>query len=418
MAKEKGFSFKNTEEIAKEINVAFTKEQAIAKQKFCNVCHTGCLDCHYQPDPIKGVHHFSSKPSSQTCGGYGRNSSMCHAGSLHSRRGGTYVGGDYSIPIGMPSDTHFKKDITCIDCHITGSKGMGDMQRTASCQDCHIEIENVHSRSIHKDLYCSACHINEARGYQIVVYGPGLVAGKPNPFKKYSLYHGIQSPPILMKDQKNKWMAVKVFPHSVGNFKIDVKPSDEIKFRWKDPTVKDAYYIIGTESIGNNDKHLLWLEIQQISHPYGKSRKCDSCHQPEQISLSTWHYEDEQGVKETFSGGYKIVANKEGLKIIDMKTFTPIKISKGYKLEDFASWLFFKDKWQMPGNFSIKTEKEKYLRYLKLSQNINRELKYLATEIKNLDKKTQKKFKELKAVTLHNEDEALRLIEDFKKSLR
>jgi len=341
---------------------------------------------------------------------------MCHAGSLHSRRGGTYVGGDYSIPTGMKADTHFKKDIHCIDCHLTGQKGMGDMQRKASCQDCHIEIEDAHSKSIHKNVECAACHVNELGGYQVVVYGPGMVAGKPNPFKKYSLYHGIQSPPILMKDQKGKWMAVKVFPHSVGNFKEDVKPSESIMFRWKDSDIKDPYYVIGTHSIGANDKHLLWLEIQHVSHPYGKGRTCESCHKNEQISVSKWEYEDDQGAKEPFKGGYRIVANKNGLKITDMKNTTPIIVADGYKLEDFAPWLFFKDKWQMPGDFSIKTEKDKYTKYLALSTRIVKELKPLEKEIKSRDKKTQQRYRELKGIVTHNEDGALELINEFKSS--
>ncbi len=295
---------------------------------------------------------------------------------------------------------------------------MGDKQRKASCQDCHIEIEDAHSKSVHKNLECAACHINELRGYQIVVYGPGIVAGKHNPFKKYSLYHGIQSPPIIMKDQKGKWMAVKVFPHSVGNFKEDVKPSETVMFRWKDSDIKDPYYIVGTHSIGANDKHLLWLEIQHVSHPYGKGRTCESCHKDEQISVSHWEYEDDQGAKEPFKGGYKIIAGKNGLKITEMKNTTTIKVADGYKLEDFASWLFLKDKWQMPGDFSIKTEKDKYAKYLNLSRKISAELKSLDKEIKNKDKNTQKKFREIRGVVIHNEDGAVELIKEFKGGLR
>ncbi|MCK7508666.1 MAG: hypothetical protein MZV70_34645 [Desulfobacterales bacterium] len=88
-----GFSSKNTEEIRKEIAVPFSREQAEAKQRFCNVCHTGCLDCHYAPDREKGVHHFQNRPRSETCGGYGRGTSICHPGAMQSRRGETYIGG-------------------------------------------------------------------------------------------------------------------------------------------------------------------------------------------------------------------------------------------------------------------------------------------------------------------------------------
>lgn len=423
--KETAFSFKNTEKIAKDLNIPFSKEQAIAKQKFCNVCHTGCLDCHYAPNRKEGVHNFVNKPPSISCAGYGRGTSICHPGAMQSRRGSTYLGDDFSIPEGMKADTHYKKNIHCVDCHITGEKGMGDMQRKASCQDCHIEIEEAHAKSIHKNLDCATCHIHELRGYQITVWGPGLVASKSNPFRKYAYYYGIQSPPILIKDQKGKWIPVKIWPHSVGNIKIDVKPSEKISFRWPDGQTKDAYYIIGTFSlegkdIDRNNKHLLWLELQQISHPFGKARKCDSCHKDEegrQIALSTWEFMDDQGA-EPFNGGYKIVADRSGIRIIDMKNTTPIKVLHGYKLEDFASWLFFKDKWQMPGDFSIKTERKKYKKYLLLSDNIDKELRKIENLIKDKDKKTKKRFKELKGVALHNQDEALKNIEGFKDLLK
>ena len=227
-----GFTYENTEGIRKELNVPFSREQARDKQKFCNVCHAGCLDCHYRPSVKEGTHAFTKKPDSLSCSGYGRGASTCHPGAMASRRGETYIGGDYSLPQGMQPDVHYEKGIQCVDCHPTGEKGMGDMERKASCQDCHIETEASHKESIHKEMDCAACHISQLGGYQITTWGPGNVAGKPSPFHKYSLYYGIQSPPILMKDQKGIWMPVKLWPHSVGNIKVDVPPSPSIQFRW------------------------------------------------------------------------------------------------------------------------------------------------------------------------------------------
>lgn len=412
------FQFKNTDDIRKELNVPFSKEQAVAKQKFCNVCHSGCLDCHYEPDRKKGVHNFTNKPSSISCAGYGRGTSICHPGAMQSRRGETYIGGDYSIPTGMNPDVHYKKNIHCVDCHTTGEKGMGDMQRNANCQDCHIEIEESHSKSIHKNMDCATCHINELRGYQVTIWGPGLVAGKENPFKKYSLYYGIQGPPILIKDQRGKWMPVKIWPHSVGNIKQDVKPSERLMFRWPNGETRDAYYVVGTFDSDRNSKHLLWLEIQQAAHPYGKARKCESCHKKptynsQQIAVSRWEFIDDQGA-EPFKGGHRIIADKNGLKIADMKNTTPIKLLKGYKLEDFASWIFFKDKWQIPGDFSIKAEQEKYNKYLDIANKIDDEIRIIDNYIKKKDKKIQKRFKELKGIILHNQEGAIESIREFK----
>lgn len=411
--KESGFSFKNTEDIAKNLNADFTREQAVAKQRFCNVCHAGCLDCHYAPDREKGTHAFNKKPVSETCMGGGRGTSACHTGSMEMRRGETYIGGDYSEPHGMQSDVHYKKNIHCVDCHQTGEKGMGDMQRKATCQDCHIEIEEAHAKGIHKNLDCAACHITELRGYQITIWGPGFVADRPNPFKKYSLYYGIQKPPILMKDQKGIWIPVKVWPHSVGNIKEDVKPSEKILFRWQKGETRDAYYVVGTvslpegesvrgtRSLSRSNKHLLWIEIEQAAHPYGKARKCENCHkQEQQVSVSSWEFFDDQGA-EPFRGEHRIIADSQGLRIKGIKNTTPIKLMEGYKLEDFASWIFFKDAWKAAGNFSIKTDNEKNRKALALSHELENKFKKLDALSKGFDKKRLREYKRLKGAALH-----------------
>lgn len=403
-----GFDFKNTNDILRNLNVPFSKEQAIAKQRFCNVCHAGCLDCHYAPKRDKGVHNFQRRPTSETCAGNGRGTSICHPGAMQSRRGETYIGGDYSIPVGMEPDVHYKKNIHCVDCHLTGEKGMGDMQRKATCQGCHYSIEEAHKRGPHKNLDCATCHIRELRGYQITIWGPGYVADKPNPFKKYALYYGIQGPPIIMKDQRGIWMPVKVWPHSVGNIKEDVKP-EGLKFRWPKGETRDAYYVIGTfDNLPSNNKHLLWLEIEQASHPFGKARDCDSCHKSErQVAISNWRFEDNQGA-EPFEGTHKIVADKNSLRIEGLKNTTPIRVLEGAKLEDFASWVYLKDKWVAPGNFSIETDKKKYLIGLKNFRDVERRLQALDNRSRGVDKRTLKRYRELKAALLHNyEDKGL-----------
>lgn len=404
-----GFDFKNTGNIVKNLNVPFTKDQALAKQRFCNVCHAGCLDCHYAPDREKGVHNFLRRPTSESCAGNGRGTSICHPGAMQSRRGETYIGGDYSIPTGMEPDVHYKKNIHCVDCHLTGEKGMGDMQRKATCQGCHYSIEDAHKKGPHKNLDCATCHVKELRGYQITIWGPGYVADKPNPFKKYSLYYGIQSPPIIMKDQKGIWMPVKVWPHSVGNIKEDVRPSERLMFRWPGGETKDAYYVIGT--VGNlpsNNKHLLWLEIEQAAHPFGRARDCDSCHKSErQVAISNWRFEDDQGA-EPFDGTHRIVADKDSLRIEGLSNKNPIRILEGYRIEDFASWVFLKDKWVAPGDFSIKIDRSKYLLSLKRFTNIEKRLKAFDLKSRGFDKKTLKRYRELKGALLHNhEDQGL-----------
>ncbi|MCU4137360.1 MAG: Cytochrome c553 [Thermodesulfobacteria bacterium] len=396
--KKVGFDFTNTEKIRKEMNISFTNEQAMRKQKMCNVCHPGCLDCHYAPSRKRGSHAFLKVPDSYSCMGRGRSNSICHSGAGQSRRGETYIGNFYSIPQGRKGDIHFKKGIQCIDCHQIGEKGMGDIKRKATCQDCHIEIEKAHAKSIHKNLTCTACHVTEAGGYQITIWGKGYIGEKPTPFKKYGLYYGIQKPLILMKDQKGIWFPVKIFPHSVENIKKDVPPSG-LRYRWPNGETRDMYYIIGTiDGLPSGNKHLLWIQIEEVSHPFGKARDCESCHRDKQISISQWEYEDIQGA-EPFRGGYKIVADENGLKIKDF-WHTKINVLPGFKLTDFASWIYFTDKWFIPGNFSIKVNKNKYISYLKLYKSKLNYLKRLEKKIKN--KKEKEKFKEIKGILIHN----------------
>ena len=405
--KASGFDYRNTDRILQDLNVPFTRQQARDKQRICNTCHTGCLDCHYTPQNGK-PHEFTKIPKSESCSGFGR-SSMCHSGSMESRRGETYIGEDYSIPSGFQPDVHYRKGIHCIDCHPLGKKGMGDMQRKADCQDCHIAIEKAHSASIHKNLDCAACHVNELGGYQITIWGPGFFAGSHNPFYKYALYYGIQKPPILMKDQKGIWMPVKIMPQAVGNIKQKVSPSSTVQFRWPDGQTRDAYYIVGTfDGLPENNNHLLWVEIQQAAHPFGKGRPCESCHQDQQTSVSTWEFLDGQGTEETFTGAYEIVADQSSLCIRNMRNTSPIMPFEDYNLSDFASWLFLKNKWKIKGDFSIITDESKYRFYLEKYQTLAGRLEKLDQNAKHLDSKSLRRYQNTRGAALHNiEDEKM-----------
>ncbi len=410
-----GFDFKNTARIQKEVNVKFTRQQAIAKQKFCNVCHAGCLDCHYAPDARKGVHNFEKVPLARSCSGYGRGTSICHPGAMQSRRGETYIGGSYSIPEGMTPDVHYTKGLKCVDCHITGPKGMGDIVRNAVCQDCHIEAEDNLAKSVHKDLDCATCHISELRGYQLTMWGKGYVEEKPNPFNKFSLYYGIQKPPIIIKDQKGRWMPVKIWPHSLEDFARVVPPSPHIMFRWPDGQTRDAYYIVGTITnapAGNN--YLLWLEIEQAAHPYGKARPCASCHNGGrgQVATSTWQFMDDQGSL-PFNGTHKVVADKNGIRIEGLRNTTPIKVLEGSSIADFASWVYFRNAWKMPGDFAITEDPVKYKKELALTMKAEREIKEIERHSAGFDKKKRIEFKRLKEAVFHNGEAAQGLIKAF-----
>ena len=209
-----------------------------------------------------------------------------------------------------------------------------------------------------------------------------------------------------MKDQKGIWMPVKIMPHAVGNIKQKVSPSSTVQYRWPAGETKDAYYIVGTiDGLPENNNHLLWLEIQQAAHPFGKGRSCESCHQKQQTSVSAWEFLDGQGTEETFTGIYEIVADQNALLIRNMQNTSPIKPFEDYNLSDFASWLFLKDKWRIKGDFSIKTDEVKYRLYLEKHQALADRLKILDQNAEHLDRKTRQRYQNVKGTTLHNMDD-------------
>lgn len=213
-----------------------------------------------------------------------------------------------------------------------------------------------------------------------------------------------------MKDQQGIWMPVKIMPHAVGNIKQKVPQSSAVQYRWPAGETKDAYYIIGTfDGLPENNNHLLWLEIQQAAHPFGKGRSCESCHQEQQTSASTWEFLDGQGTEETFTGAYDIVADQSSLSIRNMHNTSPVKPFEDYNLSDFASWLFLKDKWKIKGDFSIKTDEAKYRLYLEKYQTLTDRLESLDRNAKHLDRKTLRRYQKIKGAALHNMDDELTL---------
>ncbi len=396
-----------------------THEQAVAKQKACNICHAGCLDCHYAPTREKGVHSFSRIPPSANCSGGGRSTFVCHAGTTERRRGDSYLGRDFSEPAGLPEDVHVSKKIECTDCHQTGEGGMGHIERKATCQDCHVEVEQAAASGEHRNVACEACHVKILGGYEMTSWGPGMIESKPNPFKKYSLYYGPQEPPILIKDQNGRWIPTKIWPNSAGGIKEAIAPKPGLTFRWPKGETHDAYALLGTFSFaGGNNNYLAWLQVEQVAHPLGKSRTCGSCHNSRtQTSKVTWSYFDNQGA-EPFTGSQRVVAGRDGLQVTDIKATSKIVPMAGGKTEYFAAWLHLGDIWRTSGDFSIpKSDAAKYSALEKgIAQSLARldaiDKKLRAHEQKGEDvKKLRRRWKEARAVAVHEPEKAAALIE-------
>lgn len=328
---------------------------------------------------------------------------------MERRRGDSFLGKEFSEPAGLPEDVHVAKKIECVDCHQSVG-GMGHIERKAACQDCHVEVEQAMAAGVHKRVTCEACHVKILGGYEMTSWGPGMVASKPNPFKKYSLYYGPQGPPILIKDRNGWWMPTKIWPNSVGGIKETIAPKQGLTWRWPEGETRDAYAQLGTFSFpGGNNNYLAWIQVEQVAHPLGKSRTCGSCHDStSQTANVTWRFFDSQGA-DPFSGSQKIVADKTGLHVKDIKATSKIVPMEGGKTEYFAAWLHLGDIWRTRGDFSIpKADPVKYRSFEKSIRDVSDRLaiidkKIKARETKGEDvKKLRRRWKEARAAAAHD----------------
>ena len=328
---------------------------------------------------------------------------------MERRRGDSYLGKDFSEPAGLPEDVHVKKKMECVDCHQTGPGGMGHIERRATCQDCHPEVEQAMAKSLHKNVSCEACHVSVLGGYEMTSWGPGKVLSQPNPFKKYSLYYGPQEPPILVKDRKGIWIPTKIWPNSAGGMKMNVEPKQGLTWRWPDGETRDAFVQLGTFSVpGGNNNYLAWLQVEQVAHPLGKSRTCWSCHASEtQVAKVTWEYLDTQGA-EPFTGSQRVVADRNGLRVADIRATSKVTFMEGGRSEAFAAWMKLGDIWRTSGDFSI--PKSDPVKYRKLEGDLRDATKSLAARDKELKakeakgedvKKLRRRWKEDRASAAH-----------------
>ena len=132
----------------------------------------------------------------------------------------------------------------------------------------------------------------------------------------------------------------------------------------------------------------------------------------------TWHYYDYQGA-EPFDGSQKVVADKHGLHVKDIKATSKIVPVEGGKTEYFAAWLHLGDIWKTSGDFSI--PKSDPVKYRNLEQGIrdtrarldilDKKLKAREATGENV-KKLRRRWKEAKAAAVHDPRSAESLIEE------
>jgi hypothetical protein len=64
----------------------------------------------------------------------------------------------------------------------------------------------------------------------------------------------------------------------------------------------------------------------------------------------TWEYSDPGAFP--FSGSHEVIANGKGLFVKGMQS-EKIEPEQGYSISSFAPWVYLKDAWQIPGDFSL-----------------------------------------------------------------
>ncbi|HEX9080055.1 MAG TPA: hypothetical protein VF795_10730, partial [Desulfuromonadaceae bacterium] len=240
------------------------------------------------------------------------------------------------------------------------SLGHAMVRRQATCTRCHAPQVESHAASLHRNLSCEACHIREVAGYQGTFWGPGKVGGTPTLFFKFKEYYGMMAEPILIRDQKGRWIPVKPFPMAVVNQKRGIDLAPGLYWRWPKelPDLErtdDAWGYVGVfDGLPENNRALLWIQMDKLSHKYGRSRACATCHDlpdGEQRQRVAWEYSDEGALP--FDGSHTVIAGKRGLFIRDMGTKEKVEASAGYTPSSLAPWLYLRERWGIPGDFSI-----------------------------------------------------------------
>jgi len=130
-----------------------------------------------------------------------------------------------------------------------------------------------------------------------------------------------------------------------------------------------------------------------------------------------WRYFDSQGA-EPFTGSQKVVADKNGLWVKDIKATSKIELMEGGKIENFAAWMKLGDIWKTTGDFSIpKSDPAKYRALDKGIRDavarldmIDKKLKAKEAKGENV-KKLRRRWKETKAAAVHEPEAARQALE-------
>jgi len=218
-------------------------------EQSCRSCHASCGDCHIKSPVVSGVnlglingHQFVRKDESKTC-------ALCHGGRVYPEFTGEYGG---------TPDVHYRKGMTCADCH-PGDQFHGDgnaytaradVPAKPSCINCHpLEYLGKDStKQTHEthdgSVSCSACHTASA-------------------YRQCSSCHlgeGARSNPaiVLGKNPRN--------PKELTTLRLI-------------PTVRDTFKKAGIAQANYDALPNFWNTVpHNIAKRTDRTRDCDTCH--------------------------------------------------------------------------------------------------------------------------------------------
>jgi hypothetical protein len=250
-------------------------------------------------------------------------------------------------------DIHMQRNLMCVDCHEPNRETgfHADLRRDVDCARCHSKEASEHEKGTHRRVDCTSCHVALIGGYAFNFW----TVREENPLTRLQGYFVDAVSPLLIRNPKGIWIPVHVVPHISGNVKADdVVLSRKLLFRDRpDSEISreyfshDSYAVTGLVRNVDDKDHdtMVWLNVDRVAHGVGRSRTCESCHASRSQRIRTRYEAEGDTYKDVEDGEYTIVADREGLRLIDFKGPDGGSMPRG--LEPFAG------KWTLKGDFSL-----------------------------------------------------------------
>ncbi len=198
----------------------------------------------------------------------------------------------------LEEDIHYKKGLTCVDCH--NAKDMHE-GRKAKCTDCHKNLSKKNHTSFHKNISCSACHSSwNNNSYELSVFRDDTASYKK--WKNLTMQEDEYLSIFLSKALKSKkkikpqmpdwvsgglkegvwysgwrykrWEHFNLANAKDGKIKI-IRPLFQYRISYRD---KNGIMVFDDVNKINGKKIEIWLPY--TPHTISKNAKsCESCHE-------------------------------------------------------------------------------------------------------------------------------------------